>query len=57
MTLETWNLIFSAATAGMVLVGGIWLKYVVTQQLATKDATIETVKTALEVLKTKFRGT
>jgi hypothetical protein len=54
MTLETWNLIFSAATAGMVLVGGIWLKYVVTQQLATKDATIETVKTALEVLKTKL---
>jgi hypothetical protein len=53
MTIESWNLIFSAATAGMVLVGGIWLKYFVAQQLAAKDATIQHLQTEITTLKSE----
>ena len=40
---------FSAATSGLVLVGGIWLKYVVDQQLKLKDSEIGTLNTAIKL--------
>jgi len=49
MTIQVWTLLFSAITSGLVLVGGIWLRYVVAQQLRSKDATIETLKAAIEL--------
>jgi len=49
MTVQGWNLLFSAITAGLVLVGGIWLRYVVTQQLKAKDTTIETLNAAIKL--------
>jgi hypothetical protein len=56
MTIESWNLVFSAATAGLVLVGGIWLKYVVAQQLATKDTTIQALNAAIKLHETEIAG-
>ena len=49
MTIESWNLVFSAVTSGLVLVGGIWLRYVVNQQLKSKDTTIETLNAAIKL--------
>ena len=56
MTIESWNLIFSAATTGLVLVGGIWLKYVVAQQLASKDTTIQVLNAAIKLHETEIAG-
>jgi hypothetical protein len=56
MTIESWNLVFSAATTGLVLVGGIWLKYVVAQQLATKDTTIQALNAAIKLHETEIAG-
>jgi len=49
MPLESWNVLFSATTSGLVLVGGIWLRYVVNQQLKAKDTTIETLSAAIKL--------
>jgi phage shock protein A len=48
MTIQAWTLLFSAITSGLVLVGGIWLRYVVNQQLKSKDTTIETLNAAIK---------
>src|ERR1700693_1452166 len=56
MTLESWTMVFSAATSGMVLVGGIWLKYVVAQQLAAKDTTIESLQTTVKLCEKQISG-
>ena len=49
MTIQAWTLLFSTITSGLVLVGGIWLKYVVNQQLSVKDTTIETLNAAINL--------
>jgi septal ring factor EnvC (AmiA/AmiB activator) len=49
MTIEAWTLLFSAITSGLVLVGGVWLKHVVNQQLKSKDTTIETLNAAIKL--------
>lgn len=49
MTIQEWTLVFSAVTSGLVLVGGIWLKYVVDQQLKAKDTTIESLNAAIKL--------
>jgi hypothetical protein len=40
MTIEAWNIVLSAVILVLLAGGGIWLKYVVEQQLKTKDTTI-----------------
>jgi hypothetical protein len=49
MTIEAWNIILNAATLGLLIGGSIWLRYVVQQQLKTKDTTIEALKGVAEV--------
>ncbi len=41
LTLPEWTFIFSAATTALLIVGGIWLKTVVDQQLRLKDSIIQ----------------
>ncbi len=44
MTIETWNIVLSAVILVLLTGGGIWLKYMVQQQLKTKDTTIEALE-------------
>jgi hypothetical protein len=41
MTLEGWNIVLNAVNAGLLLVGGFWLKHFVNQRIKAKDAVIE----------------
>jgi len=56
MTESGWSLLFNAGTFSLVLVGGIWLKYVVAQQLKTKDTTIESLNAAIKLQETEIAG-
>lgn len=49
MTIEVWNIVLSAAILAVLLLGGIWLKYVVDQQLKSKDTAIEALEGALKL--------
>ena len=49
MTLPEWNIILSAATVGLITGGGLWLKYVVDQQLKTKDIAIQALDAVVKV--------
>jgi hypothetical protein len=49
MTIEAWNIILSAAILVLMTAGGFWLKYLVDQQLKTKDTTIEALKGVVQV--------
>lgn len=51
MTLQTWNLLFSASSFALLTMGAIWLKYVVDQQLKAKDATIQAKEAEISLLK------
>ena len=44
MTIEAWNIILSAVILVLLTGGGIWLKYVVTQQLRSKDTVIQALE-------------
>jgi hypothetical protein len=48
MTIQAWNIVLNAVVAIMVVAYGIWLKNIVTQQLQTKDTTIESLEAALK---------
>jgi len=49
MSIEAWNIVLSAAILGALIVGGIWLKYVVEQQLKSKDTAIQALKGVVEL--------
>jgi hypothetical protein len=49
MTIQGWNLLFNAGIFALMLVGGLWLKYIVDQQLKAKDA-------AMKVLESTIKG-
>ncbi|MGE5057586.1 MAG: hypothetical protein ACM3WP_25770 [Acidobacteriota bacterium] len=49
MTIEAWNIVLSSIVLGLVSGGGFWLKYVVDQQLKSKDTTIEALKGVVEL--------
>jgi hypothetical protein len=49
MTIEAWNILLSAVILVLMTGGGLWLKYVVEQQLKTKDTTIEALKGVVEL--------
>lgn len=44
MTIEAWNIVLSVVIVVLLTGGGLWLKYVVTQQLKSKDTAIEALK-------------
>ena len=44
MTIEAWNILLSAAILALLTGGGLWLKYVVDQQLKFKDTAIEALE-------------
>jgi hypothetical protein len=44
MTIEEWNTVLSAAILVLLTGGGIWLKYVVEQQLKSKDTAIQALE-------------
>jgi hypothetical protein len=44
MTIEAWNIVLSAVILVLLTGGGIWLKYVVAQQLSSKDAAIQALE-------------
>ena len=46
MTVQTWNMVISAAILGLLTGGGVWLKYVVEQQLKAKDVAIHALEAA-----------
>lgn len=48
MTIEGWNIVLSAIIAVLLAVYGLWLKYVISQQLDAKDSAIEALRAALE---------
>jgi gas vesicle protein len=50
MALEGWTLIAQAVNAGLLLGGGFYLRYLIKHQMDAKDATIETLKTKLDVV-------
>lgn len=41
MTLDAWNLLFSAGTCALLTVGAFWFKFVVDQQLKSLNAIIQ----------------
>jgi hypothetical protein len=47
MTIAAWNVVLNAIILVLLAVYGIWLKYVFSQQLSSKDATIEALKTTI----------
>jgi hypothetical protein len=48
MIIEQWNIVLSAAI-GVLLVGyGVWLRYVLAQQLRSKDTAIQALEAALK---------
>jgi hypothetical protein len=48
MTIESWNLFFSAGIAALLSIGGIWLKHVVDQQLRAKDSSIQSLESVIK---------
>jgi hypothetical protein len=44
MTIEAWNIVLSAAILVLMTGGGLWLKYVVDQQLKAKDTAIQALE-------------
>src|ERR1039457_5661679 len=48
MTIQEWNLLFNAGTFALMLVGGIWLKYVVDQQLRSKDTAMQALEAVIK---------
>jgi hypothetical protein len=49
MTIPEWNLILNSVMTGLMIGGGLWLKYVVEQQLKSKDTTIEALKGVVQL--------
>jgi hypothetical protein len=49
MTIEVWNVVLSAVILVLMTGGGIWLRYVVEQQLKAKDTTIEALKGVVQL--------
>jgi hypothetical protein len=49
VTIEAWNLLFSAGIAALLLVGGVWLKHVVNQQLKSKDTAIHALEAVIKI--------
>ena len=48
MTVDAWNIVLSSTTLVLVTGGGIWLKYVVGQQLKSKDSAIGALEAAIK---------
>jgi hypothetical protein len=44
MTIEAWNIVLSVVILVLLTSGGIWLKYVVDQQLKSKDTAIQALE-------------
>jgi hypothetical protein len=44
MTIEEWNILLSSVILVLMTGGGIWLKYVVEQQLKSKDTAIQALE-------------
>jgi hypothetical protein len=49
MTIEAWNIVLSAVIVALLIVGGFWLRHVVTQQLKSKDATIQALEGVIKL--------
>ena len=48
MTLQVWSILVNAVIAALILVGGIWLRSVVTQQLKSKDTAIQALDATIK---------
>jgi hypothetical protein len=48
MTIEQWNIVLSSIIAVLMVIYGIWLKYVIDQQLKAKDAAIQALEAGLK---------
>lgn len=44
MTIQAWNIVLSAVILVLMTGGGLWLKYVVDQQLKSKDTAIQALE-------------
>src|SRR5689334_9780163 len=51
MTVEAWSIIASAVNSGLLIVGGLWLKHFVDQQVKAKDAIIALKESEISRLK------
>jgi hypothetical protein len=49
MTIEAWNIVLSSVILVVMAGVGYWLKYVVEQQLKSKDTTIEALKGVVQL--------
>jgi hypothetical protein len=44
MTIAEWNLVLNSVMSGLMIGGGFWFKYVVEQQLKSKDTAIQALE-------------
>lgn len=49
MTIEAWNIVLSAVILVLLTGGGLWLKYVVDQQLKSKDTAIQALESVIKI--------
>jgi hypothetical protein len=56
MTVEGWNIVLSSVTLVLVTGGGIWLKYVVDQQLKSKDSAIGALEATIKAKDAQIDG-
>lgn len=56
MTIEGWNIVLSTAILVLMTCGGIWLKYVVDQQLKSKDSAIQALEGIVKLKDAQIAG-
>ena len=56
MSIQGWILLFNAAITALILVGGVWLRSVVNQQLRSKDSSIQALESASKQLEAALKS-
>jgi len=56
MTIEAWNVVLSAAILVLMTGGAAWLKYIVEQQLKSKDTAIQAVEGVVRLKDAQIAG-